>query len=294
MVASISAATMNQYSCTYRLWYEYCKRKQIQVFQADVTQVLEFLQEILNTSNLNYGSMNSHRSAISLIAADGLGSHPLMKRFMRGVTRKRPANPRYKFTWDPQIVLSTLAELPEGNLKSLSHKLVTLLLLVTGGRLQTISLIRVSNIHREQSKLQIMITDPVKTSFSSKDQPFLNLPFFTENPNICPASAVIQYIEATKEIRNNEDFLFLTYMKPHKRATKQSLSRWVKQTLTWAGIDTSVFKPHSTRHSSTSAVRRGGLSVEAICKTATFAKFYDRPLQSTDGFANTLLSMEKT
>ncbi|CAH2011600.1 unnamed protein product [Acanthoscelides obtectus] len=297
IIDSISTATISQYACTYRLWYKYCEEKQIPVFQANVLQVIEFLQNIINTTELNYGSLNSHRSAISLISSDSLGSHPLIKRFMKGVARRRPMNPRYRFTWNPQPVLTALGNLPNNQLKSLTHKLVTLLSLVTGGRLQTISLIRVSNIHRDESRLQIMITDPVKTSLSLNDQPFLSLPFFTPNPSICPASTVLQYLESTKEIRNNEDLLFLTYVKPHKKATKQTLARWVKQTLMSSGVNTTVFKPHSTRHAATSAVRRAGLSVDTICKTAgwsqktaTFARFYDRPLQADDDFANTILS----
>ena len=51
-----------------------------------------------------------------------------------------------------------------------------------------------------------------------------------------------------------------------------------------AGIDTTVFKPHSTRGASTSAAKALNVPVQVIMNTAgwrsdsTFAKFYDRPV----------------
>ncbi|KAH0818718.1 hypothetical protein GEV33_004073 [Tenebrio molitor] len=57
----------------------------------------------------------------------------------------------------------------------------------------------------------------------------------------------------TASMRREEDFLFLTTTKPHSAASKQTISRWVKDTLQMAGVDVAQFKPHSTRHASTSS-----------------------------------------
>ena len=47
--------------------------------------------------------------------------------------------------------------------------------------------------------------------------------------------------------------LFIIYVKPHKAASKDIISRWIKTTLGLAGIDMTRFKSHSIRASSTSA-----------------------------------------
>lgn len=54
-----------------------------------------------------------------------------------------------------------------------------------------------------------------------------------------------------------------------------------------SGIDTEVFSAHSTRHASTSAAHRRGISLDLIKRCAgwsgnslVFSKFYDRPLTS--------------
>ncbi|KAJ8969397.1 hypothetical protein NQ314_001796 [Rhamnusium bicolor] len=88
-------------------------------------------------------------------------------------------------------------------------------------------------------------------------------------------------------------------IKPYRTAHKQTISRWTKEMLTIAGIDTAKFRPHSTRHSSSSAAQRQGISLETICRTAgwsertsTFAKYYNKPLtsQKTE-YAKAILSL---
>ncbi|VEN52687.1 unnamed protein product, partial [Callosobruchus maculatus] len=289
MLASISDSTLKQYSHTYKLWYKYCTENKVSLYGASVSEVIQFLRQLYLNGNQLYGTFNSHRSALSLILHQDLSNNPLLKRFLKGIARKRPQTPRYNYTWDPGVVLRYL-EGVEGSssLKLLSRKAVTLLALVTGGRLQTISLIRLSNIVSSAEQIQIYITDRIKTTFASKTQPCLHIPFFPGNKSICPASTLLNYIDATEGLRQNEDYLFLTYAGKHRRATKETISRWVKCTLKEAGVDTSLFKPHSTRHSASSAAKRAGVSIEEICRTAgwsegtaTFARFYDRPLQDT-------------
>ncbi|CAG9116295.1 unnamed protein product [Plutella xylostella] len=97
-------------------------------------------------------------------------------------------------------------------------------------------------------------------------------------------TTIKDYIEVTKDLRQtSNNNLLLTFKRPHKAATAQSISRWIKQVLSESGVDVSVYSGHSTRHASTSAASSSGLSVEAIRKAAgwtknseTFAKFYRR------------------
>lgn len=231
--------------------------------------------------------MNSHRSALSLISLQNLEADSMISRFMKGISKIRPSQPKYNSTWDPEQVLSylqTMGTNSDLSLKQLSYKLVTMLALVTGHHLQTISLIRISNIIRTSSGLQILITDPTKTSRTNSMQPCLQIPYFAENPQLCVVSALEVYKSRTHGFRKPEqDFLFLTHKRPHGMANKQSLSQWVKETLKAAGVDITVFQHHSTRHASTSVAHMQGISIESIMQTAgwsrttTFTKFYHRP-----------------
>jgi integrase len=183
------------------------------------------------------------------------------------------------------------------NLKTLSKKLTTLLVLATGQRLQTISLIRLSGLQQSKSGLRIFIKDWLKTSGIKKNQPVLSIPYFQEKPKLCVATTILHYINMTASMRQEEDFLFLTNTKPHSAASKQTISRWVKDTLQMAGVDVAQFKPHSTRHASTSSAHRLGISIDQIKQCAgwspnseTFARFYNRPVVEPGQYVTKILS----
>ncbi|KAF2892603.1 hypothetical protein ILUMI_13570, partial [Ignelater luminosus] len=95
--------------------------------------------------------------------------------------------------------------------------------------------------------------------------------------------------------RKNREYLILTFRKTHRKISTQCISRWIKDFMKISGINTEVFKSHSTRHTSTSAVYRKGLSIDQIKNTVSwtkkseiFAKFYNRPLEKKIEFLKTL------
>lgn len=150
-------------------------------------------------------------------------------------------------TWNPDQVINFLKQLPPNQelpLEMLTYKLVTLLALASAQRVQTLSLIRVCNIKHIDSGYEIKIPDEIKTSHVNTYQPCLLVPRFPEAPEVCVASVLECYLLATQPIRNNSEqsFLFLTFRKPHKSATTQTISRWIKHTLSLAGIDTDILR----------------------------------------------------
>ena len=90
--------------------------------------------------------------------------------------------------------------------------------------------------------------------------------------------------------------MFISYNRPFKRVIRDTISRWVKLVLTDSGIDTSRFKPHSTRAANTSAAGNDVCSLDDILHTAgwssesTFAKFYNKPIVKENTFADKVLS----
>ncbi|XP_031329436.1 uncharacterized protein LOC116160392 [Photinus pyralis] len=299
ILKSLSEATVKQYGATYKRWLPFCADRGVNPYEGTPSLVMSFLQHLFDTEENAYGTFNSHRSALSLITSTDLSSHPVLCRFLKGIAKLRPSRPRYNVVWDPQVVLAYLERLAMDSLKALSEKLITLLALTTAHRIQTFSLIRIENIIESGNGFQILIEDKIKTSGIGRTQPCLHLPYFTENPKLCVATALKQYLTATKGRRTSvRDFLFLTYKKPYRTASKQSLSRWVKDTLEEAGIDTRIFKAHSTRHASTSKAFDLGVPLEVIRQTAgwstnskTFCQFYNRPISQVGTLSKAILSL---
>lgn len=301
MLSSVSVSTLKQYNTSYKLWWQFCQINSINIFDPRLANVLTFLTEQFN-SGASYGTINSHRSALSLLLGGNIGSDDSIKRLLKGIYKQKPCIPKYVGTWDPQTVLNYIANWypnRELSLDKITKKLCVLLAICTAHRVQTLSLIRVSNINRCADSLQIPISDIIKTSALGREQPVLVLPYFRENLNICPATTLDDYLFMTSGLRpNNLDNLLLTYKKPHKKASSQSISRWIKLTLAESGVDVGVFSAHSTRHASTSAAASAGVSIDMIRKTAgwssssqTFAKFYNRPVLDEGIFARSVCSL---
>ena len=85
-------------------------------------------------------------------------------------------------------------------------------------------------------------------------------------------------------MRGNEKQLFISFVKPHKPVGSTAIARWVTNILKLAGIDTAVFKAHSTRSASTSHAYKMGVPIADILKSgdwnsaSTFQRFYQRPV----------------
>lgn len=156
-----------------------------------------------------------------------------------------------------------------------------LLALTTGQRVQTLFYIKISNIRFTDDGAEVIITDILKTTGPGNSPPKIYLPYFREQPHLCPATTLSAYINLTKDLRQaveSNEHLFLTFKRPHVSATTQTISRWLKQVMADSGVDVSVFSSHSTRHASTSCAHRGGVTVDGILKAVGWSRHYNRPL----------------
>lgn len=291
LLSSISSSTIKQYNSTIKDWWIFRTSRGLDILNVTIPEVIVFLQDIFDKKkNLGHGSFNNIRSALSLILPLKLGKDFYVKRFLRGVSRLRPYRRKFDLTWNPDDLLDYLGRLHPNNdisLCDLSHKLISLLALVTAHRFQTFALIKLENIiFNADGNVLIFITDDIKTSGPGKTQPCLQFPFLQDNPSICLANTLMCYIDRTSNLRRDDnEYLFVTYGNSHHRASSQTLSRWVKETLRSAGVDTDVFRAYSIRSVATSTAFRRQVPIELIRRTAgwteksnTFFKFYNKTI----------------
>lgn len=224
----------------------FCSNKDYDCFEYSIEKILAFLSWQFECG-ASYGSLNTLRSLALLISPE-IGTDHRIKRFFKGVFKLRPPQPKYKVTWDPAIVLNYLSTLfpnEDISLELLTQKIAALLALVTAHRVQTLSLIELQNIVILPSKIEIKIPSRIKTSGPNRYQPTLSFPLFNDKPQICTARAISCYLERTERFRiPSLDKLLITYKKPFRNATPQSISRWIKTILRKSGLDTSIFTAH--------------------------------------------------
>ena len=303
MLAARKPATREQYGVYIKAWYAYCSQKRVSKTRASVSQGLNFMEETRQLRSLSYSSVNVMRSALSSVIAPfkgtTFGDHADTVTYMKGVFNESPKVPKYQEIWDLNVVLDYLKKVGPAHklpLKSLTLKTVTLLMIVTGQRAQTLSLLDLQNCQVSQNQILFVITENVKTSKPGTGAVQLKLQKYVPDQRLCVVRYVKEYIKRTKAVRTSSQ-LFISYQKPHQAVLKGTIAHWIKLVLKLSGINTEIFQGHSVRSASCSKASRQGVQLNVILKqggwrsASTFQKYYNKPLsQAENVFAKSVLS----
>jgi hypothetical protein len=283
-------------------WKTFCIARNLPYIQATVALGLDFLQSLF-AKGLGYSALNTARSALSSIIdlqSDILfGSHPDVKLYMKGVFNAHPPKPRYISTWNPTQVLTFLQSwYPAGQISidKLVMKITMLIMLITGQRPQILSRLRVDSMKSTNDTFEFALNAlDLKQSRPGYKPQTIVLKSFPTNPKLCIVKYLSAYLERTALFRKDIKQLFMTTTKPYRVASANSISRWLKNVLREAGIDTEQFSAGSSRAASTSAAKQAGLPIDQILKAGgwtkqdTFTRFYDRDILPCS-FGDTILT----
>ena len=261
-----------------------------------VREVIEFLTE-LHDNGLGYSALCTARSALSAsVKFEGhpIGEHFLVSRFMKGAFNLRPALPKTNVTWDPKILLDHLKTLSPNDkisFKQLTFKCASLIWILSGQRGQSIHLISTKNLSVFTNEVKIRFGDKLKTSRPGFHQAEITLKAFPTDSALCVVRTLEEYLKRTEEFRGEEKQLFISFQKPYKAISRDTLSRWISVIMKDAGLDTSIFTPHSLRSASTSKAKRRKVSIQTILDTAgwkkdcTFRKHYEKEIKECGEFS---------
>ena len=143
--------------------------------------------------------------------------------------------------------------------------------------------------------LYFKIKGCVKQTRPGVHQAPLEIPAYPQDTNICIKTVLSQYLEKTKDKRGQDTQLLISFQKPFKSVTVDTLSRWIKGTMKDAGIDVSRFKPYSGRAAAVSAAKSAHVPIDTIMaatgwtREATFARFYNKPVVQPGQFGQAIL-----
>jgi len=104
----------------------------------------------------------------------------------------------------------------------------------------------VTDMHVMPDKIIFPITSKIKQSRPSQHTSPLQFKFYPQQPKLCVVKHLIRYVELTENLRFETTKLFVSYIKPHKAVSKDTISRWCKVTLKNSGINTKLFSAHSS------------------------------------------------
>lgn len=244
---------------------------------------------------MGYECLNTARGALSSlgIVLDGcrVGNHPLVVRFMKGVFNIRPPQPRYTVTWDVAPVLDTLSSLHPLHTLSLKYvtlKLVTLMALTQAARVQTLHLLVLNDIISGEDYFSVQLGGSLKQCRPKHNIRRVKFVAFPGDDSLCVFTTLKHYILRTETLRQPSssaaDKLLISFIKPHKPVTGNTIARWIKSMLAISGVDTSKFTAGSVRPAAASKAKAMAVPISCILEKAgwdresTFTKFYDKQI----------------
>lgn len=171
--------------------------------------------------------------------------------------------------------------------------------LTTAQRGQSLHLLDTLNMVQEETAYTFLLDSNLKQSKPgrSTSELVVKLYAYPHDRNLCVVNACSVYLDKTKSLRGSESHLLITHQKPHKKASRDTIRRWIQQMMLKAGISINVYKPHSTRSATASKAKVSNASLAEIMQTAgwssaaTFARFYDREIEQGSLFTNRVLSL---
>ena len=231
--------------------------------------------------------------------AEGIAveQHPDITRLLKGVFNTRPPEKRLVPEWDLGKVLGLLASsqfepISKISLKHLTLKSVFLTAISTFRRCSDLQALRIDEGFMNILPEGIIF---VREGLSKQDRPGhvgkqIFIPCFKKNIKLDPKRVVQTYIKRTNQLRNGENKLFLSFNKPHKVVSSQTISSWIVSVIRQAydnQTDLKV-KAHSTRAIGPSWALCKGASLSSVLEAAdwssdvTFKKFYYRQMDSQE------------
>ena len=218
---------------------------------------------------------------------------------LKGIYHHQAVPKPLKEPWDLTLILDYLAgplfEPPDkASFRNLARKTVFLLQLASGRR---VSWTHALNTDRGFTRFDqggvtfvpYLAYEKTQTSFRSSEPIYMaSLKNFSPDDKVhCPVRALKFYLKRAEPVRGPEKATFLTSIEPHQRASKNTVSSWIKSVIQDAykagqedlpeNVD---MRAHSTRKTAASWAHCAGISIEEIMLAAdwkrqyTFASFY--------------------
>lgn len=264
LIVSWGKSTRKQFATYVKKWMTFCRERQINCYSPLLSDALQFLLGLFN-QRLSYSTLDTARSALStIVTIDGgesFGSNHIVTRFMKGVSESHRSRPKYDKIWDVSVVLKYLYSLHPNetlSLKDLTHKV--LMLVDTLPR-------STASCYREDT-YSFDVVEHIKSSTPRSPLTKIDIAAYEPDNRICPLICLQAYIKQTKVLRNTESKLFISYVRPHKPVTTDTISRWTRKTLRLSRIDAKVFTAHSTRSVSVSKANEKDVPVHEIIAQA--------------------------
>ena len=281
-------STIRTYDCRLAKFNSWAEQNHSNPVDATVNQISAFLMAIFEEGK-QVSTIRNYRSAIASVHkgfSDGstVGSNNTIHHLLKGMFNTRPPGRTLPPSWSINDILRVLAEPPyepmqDTSLELLTHKTLFLIAAASARRrgcLQALTL-RPGHIRFENGGVRL-IPDP---QFLAKNQTMTFTPqeiflpslesmsTIQEDKRWCPVRALKWYMDKTKIVRKH-DRLFLLPRSPYTPASKDTISRWIRDMIRPHVSQNERVRAHDVRGHATSRAWFNGVPLEEIMKAASW------------------------
>ena len=293
----VKHCTHKEYSRYIFKLLDFCFERQINFREPPLSVLMDFFTFLFRIPTFSVGQLKRARTALSFLftscGVPNITKHHFIQKFIKSAFQTRPPKPHLKVTWNPRIVLDHIKSLPPSSWVNIPHcaqRALMLLLLSTACRKQELLLmdIRPEYMLIEENMITVSLTKPCKNLSAANPNQGFQLIHVRKNlkeRDLCLYTAIYHYLKLTA-YKHSSTSLFVSSLPPFAAAKSGTLLNWAKQLLEQAGVNTRVFKPHSTRAATTSNAFAAGLPLDMILGWArwtsadSFAKHYKQLLSA--------------
>ena len=255
---------------------------------ASISDILNYFGDLFSQKK-SFSVINTAKVAIShylhFPPYKYLSDHPAVDKFFTGLFNLQPPKPKISTIWDVNTVFTHISSWGSNAVitdRQLTQKLAFLLLLLGGQRVNTIF-----NFHTDRmifSTTSVTFAPATVLKHSRKGSKLNSFTYraYPQDNNLCVVECLKEYLSRREsKIAGSVTNLFVTYGKPYKAASIDTVRRWVKDLFNECNIN---FSPHSCRSASTSKALDCGVNLSDIltkgcwknCKT--FMNFYKKDI----------------
>ena len=285
----IRKSTRDKYSPYWKKFTEFCSNINTKPEEADVEAIVNFFCK-LHDDKKSFSVINTAKLAISHHLSfppyKHLSDHPLLDKFFKGLFNINPPKPKMSFVWDVSIVfkhfnsLESNDKLPD---RELSQKLSMLLLLLGAQRVNTIYNFTVDRMVVTDTAATFAPDSVLKHSRKGRKLDTFVYRAYNANKKLCVLDCINEYLNRrASKVKDDTNKLLVTYGKPYKGSSPDTIRRWIKDLFTTCKIFD--FSAHSCRSASTSKAAKLGMDMDDIVskacwkKETTFQRFYNKEI----------------
>ena len=288
-------STRSRYESVLKRWHRYAISRNEDPYSPDVNTVLTFMHGMY-LNGCFYSGLCAARSALSsVVTIRGylkLSEHLLVSRYLKGIYNRHPPLPKYVNIWDISLLLRYYDNMDSNDnlqFKVLVKKTVMLFIILGARRKQALFTLSTDSIIFKENKVILLPNITMKHTKPNTPLEPLIYHHYPENQKLCIVNCLKSYTGMRNAlVREEIKDLIISFRKPHKPVSHETISRWIKNELTDTGVDTSVFKAHSCRSASSSKAKDIDVSLNEILKRGrwkskhTCRTYYSRDIINED------------